>query len=154
LIELGETGEGDALFGKWLDEDPAWGWGWIGWSDNYWLFGPKAYRDHAKAERILRSGLFVDNVRDRGDLLQRLVDFYVETDQKEKADDTRRQLESLSADLAKSDRPRALSSPTLEGVNSETNPSALTPRPQASESQPLSTSKKTGRNDPCLCGSG
>jgi tetratricopeptide (TPR) repeat protein len=154
LIELGETEEGDALFEEWLGEDPAWGWGWIGWSDNYWLFGPKTYRDHAKAEKILKRGLFVDNVRDRGDMLQRLADFYVETGQKEKADDTRRQLESLSSGSAKSDRPRASSSPTLERVNSEPNPGALPPRPQASESQALSTTKKTGRNDPCPCGSG
>ena len=31
LLELAEKAEGP--FGSWLDADPGWGWGWIGWAD-------------------------------------------------------------------------------------------------------------------------
>jgi hypothetical protein len=155
LIELGETEEGDALFEKWLNEDPAWGWGWIGWSDSYWSFGSEGHRDQAKAERVLKSGLSIEHVRDRGDLLDRLVGLYTDTDQKEKADDTRRQLEILSSRLAAPDPPRASSSASPEELNAEPNPSDLPPRSQASAPyEDLSSAKKARRNDPCPCGSG
>ena len=34
---LGEAQKGDALFKKWLEFEPDWGWGWIHWSDCFWL---------------------------------------------------------------------------------------------------------------------
>jgi hypothetical protein len=34
-LELGETAKAEALYGDWLQADPRWGWGWIGWSDGY-----------------------------------------------------------------------------------------------------------------------
>jgi tetratricopeptide (TPR) repeat protein len=33
--ELGEADKAEALYREWLDADPRWGWGWIGWSDCY-----------------------------------------------------------------------------------------------------------------------
>ncbi len=32
-FELGETSKAEALFEQWLEADPRWGWGWIGWAD-------------------------------------------------------------------------------------------------------------------------
>ena len=34
-FELGETDKAEALYRDWLQADPRWGWGWIGWSDGY-----------------------------------------------------------------------------------------------------------------------
>src|SRR3990167_5284706 len=31
----------DSLYTKCLQKEPDWGWGWIGWSDSYWLFTGK-----------------------------------------------------------------------------------------------------------------
>jgi len=31
----GDGPRGDRLYAQWLKEDPQWGWGWVGWSDNY-----------------------------------------------------------------------------------------------------------------------
>jgi tetratricopeptide (TPR) repeat protein len=33
--ELGETEKSELLYREWLQQDPQWGWGWIGWSDSY-----------------------------------------------------------------------------------------------------------------------
>jgi tetratricopeptide (TPR) repeat protein len=63
-FRIGETEKADALFQQWLRKDPAWGWGWITWSDCYRDFG-KGDQDFDKAEKILRDGLSVKGVRDK-----------------------------------------------------------------------------------------
>lgn len=70
---IGEPERGNALFLAWLDDDPRWGWGWIGWSDCLaWPYF--RVEDRSEAERILREGLAVPGVRDRDDILSRLRD--------------------------------------------------------------------------------
>jgi hypothetical protein len=32
---LGETGKAEELFRGWLDDDPQWGFGWVGWASGY-----------------------------------------------------------------------------------------------------------------------
>ena len=34
-FDAGRTEKSEELFRSWLDADPAWGWGWIGWADCY-----------------------------------------------------------------------------------------------------------------------
>ena len=34
-FDAGMTEKAEELFRSWLDADPAWGWGWIGWADCY-----------------------------------------------------------------------------------------------------------------------
>jgi tetratricopeptide (TPR) repeat protein len=70
-FKLGEREKADALFGKWLDADPQWGWGWIGWADCYAFFGG----DVPRGIEILNQGLSVLGVRDREDILERLRDY-------------------------------------------------------------------------------
>jgi tetratricopeptide (TPR) repeat protein len=68
----GNTQEADSLFEEWLGAEPDWGWGWIGWSDCYWLWNPGMEKDFAKAEEILTRGLCVPGVRDRQDIEERV----------------------------------------------------------------------------------
>jgi tetratricopeptide (TPR) repeat protein len=89
-FELGETGKAEALYGDWLHADPRWGWGWIGWSDGYGITRTK-FQDWQRAEQILREGLAVDQVRDRGDLLERLADVCQEQGRKAEAIELRKQ---------------------------------------------------------------
>lgn len=77
--KMGKTEEADALFRKWLNAEPDWGWGWIGWSDCYWF---KKYigleKDFDKAEKILKEGLSITNVSDKDYVTERLQDLQKE----------------------------------------------------------------------------
>lgn len=63
----------DALYEDWLEREPIWYWGWIGWSDCYWLFNISAKKNYAKAEKILNKGLSVPDI-DKEMMLDRLND--------------------------------------------------------------------------------
>jgi hypothetical protein len=45
LFQLGRREEGENLFAQYLEESPNWGWGWIGWSDMYWLYAEEANKN-------------------------------------------------------------------------------------------------------------
>lgn len=124
-INLGRQKEGDALFESYLMEDPKWGWGWIGWSDCYWIFSANKQNDYEKAEAILKKALIVEGLRDRADVMERLMDFYKKTGRKEDSDKIERELNRL-----------------------EKNKHSMENNIQ------LISSIKVGRNDPCSCGSG
>ncbi|MDQ1289339.1 MAG: hypothetical protein QG622_2905 [Actinomycetota bacterium] len=63
---LGETATADQLYRDWLDADPQWGYGWIGWADGHL---PPARTgapiDRGRAEELLQQGYAVPGVRDR-----------------------------------------------------------------------------------------
>lgn len=124
-IDLGRQKEGDALFESYLMEDPKWGWGWIGWSDCYWLFHGNKQNDYEKAETILKKALTVEGLRDRADAMERLMNFYEDTGREEEAEKIERELNGL-----------------------EKNKHSLKNNIQSN------LSIKVGRNDPCPCGSG
>ncbi len=124
-IDIGRQEEGDTLFEGYLQEDPEWGWGWIGWSDCYWIFPVSPHINYEKAEAILKKALTVPGLRDREDVMERLLQFYDETDRKEEADEIERQLKAL-----------------------------IKSKPSGKNNIPAASSVKTGRNDPCPCGSG
>ena len=44
-FDAGMTEKAEELFRSWLDADPAWGWGWIGWADCYlpWAAGRRTW---------------------------------------------------------------------------------------------------------------
>jgi hypothetical protein len=50
-FDAGMTEKAEELFGSWLDADPGWGFGWIGWADCYLPWGGRA-ADFGRAERI------------------------------------------------------------------------------------------------------
>jgi tetratricopeptide (TPR) repeat protein len=144
VAQLGNPAGADECFQEWLGADPEWGWGWIGWSDCYWLLGRQS-RDLRKAENLLRRGLAVQGVRDRTDLLERLKDVCEESGKEEEAAALNKEIESLQG-------PRS----GLECSRCGEPPSALEEDPPAwpLAVEPLRAEKKPGRNDPCACGSG
>lgn len=71
-FELGEIANAERLFREWLQADPRWGWGWIGWSDCYGSTRTEV-RDVQKAEERLREALAIGDLRDRRDVLERLA---------------------------------------------------------------------------------
>lgn len=123
--EKGDVETVDRLYREWLTADPYWGWGWITWADCYWLFTPRE-RDFSKGEKILREGLAIAELRDRGDVLERLADLCGESGRPE---EQRQVVEELEA---------------LRGVAQ---------RGKQDPPQPV-VKKKIGRNTPCPCGSG
>jgi tetratricopeptide (TPR) repeat protein len=70
-FDAGMTEKSEELFRSWLDADPAWGWGWIGWADCYL---PRADRpaDLPRAEGLLCRGYRIPGVRDRVYIAERL----------------------------------------------------------------------------------
>lgn len=64
----------DNLYEKWLQREPNWGWGWIGWSDHYWLFLGKNKPNLEKALRILERGLAIKGVDEKKYMTDRLKD--------------------------------------------------------------------------------
>jgi tetratricopeptide (TPR) repeat protein len=71
LWELGEIQTAKARFQALIEVNPDWAWGYIGWSDEYWLMkdSPKEYD---QAEAILRQALARPGLEDREDVLDRL----------------------------------------------------------------------------------
>jgi tetratricopeptide (TPR) repeat protein len=94
-FELGESDTAETLYRDWLQADPRWGWGWIGWSDGYGFL--RKVRDWPRAEQILREGLAVDQVRDRPDILERLADVCTKQGRKGEATELRKQAKRESA---------------------------------------------------------
>ena len=70
-FDAGMTEKAEELFRSWLDADPGWGWGWIGWADCYLPRGGRP-ADLGRAEKLLRRGYRVPGVRDRADIAERL----------------------------------------------------------------------------------
>jgi len=168
-FRLGDTAIANDMFQGWLKDDPEWGCGWIGWSNCYsWKCAGSRNLD--EAERILKLGLDVGGVRDRVDILDRLIMLYTETGRDEEAADAEAQIDALDAslewhrelDVESDNEPGRIEkmlqihdeikyggeSISLDRQGNEgdwpTTPSA--PRPTR---MPI-----VGRNEPCPCGSG
>ncbi|MEN8906929.1 MAG: SEC-C metal-binding domain-containing protein [Clostridiales bacterium] len=122
-FELGDKEKGDKLFKKYLEEKPTWGW--IGWSDMYWISGNPEERNDEKAIKILKQALEVDELEDKADVQERLKSLYVDIDMDEEA-------KKIVIDK------RQDKSPIVKKVKTES----------------VVTELKIGRNDPCPCGSG
>jgi tetratricopeptide (TPR) repeat protein len=158
--ELGRRAVSDRLYRGWLDSDPAWGWGWIGWADTYFLFGRGEQRDFARAEAILRKGLAVPDVRDREDVLDRLAMLYEDSGREAEAVEVRQQIETLADQprlIASGDPSRGSGKVSFEfgehGPSIEELPELVARARQALADGNIER-KKVGRNEPCPCGSG
>ncbi len=130
-FETGQQETADKLYQSWLEEDPAWGWGWIGWADCYMPFGPDKTQDYPRAEEILHRGYAVPGVREAGHIAERLALICEETGRTDEAEKLRQQEEQARRQV-----PRITS---------------LAKSAQADKPHPAG---KTGRNQPCPCGSG
>ena len=121
-FEYGEKTKAEQLYKNWLDEDPDWGYGYIGWSDNYY-FGPKE-NQYEKAEEILLAGYGREGLRDKADVVDRLVGLYEDMGKPEKA----KEYKAISTKLRRAEA-------------------------QKHKPTPIKVIK-IGRNEPCPCGSG
>lgn len=124
---LGDIDKAEELYKEFLEEDPTWGWGWIGWSDNYWLCKHEN-ADYKKGEEILVKALEVKNLRDWGDVGDRLLELYSVSEQQHKEKMLEKELNE-----------REKAQKRLKMNNSNRNQTVY---------------KKIGRNEPCPCGSG
>jgi len=127
--ELGDMDTCGRFFEEWLRDDPNWGWGYIGWSDCWYLF-KSSPGDPEKAEQILLQGLSQPELRDRIDVVQRLIDIN-DNDQLQRPDKVH-EYKTLLHKLM----------PTASKTSMYYKPS------------PIIKQAKPGRNEPCPCGSG
>jgi tetratricopeptide (TPR) repeat protein len=158
--ELGETASAEALYRGWLNLDPRWGWGWIGWSDCY-RFTRTELRDWGRSEQLLREGLAIAEVRERSDLVERLADLCEEQGRVEEAKEFRRQAKRAAAmetSQSVSSAGTVLRQKTKINFGGEGLPLSELSNVAAmlrGTSSPVSVGRpKVGRNDPCPCGSG
>jgi tetratricopeptide (TPR) repeat protein len=165
----GMTETAEELFQSWLDSDPSWGWGWIGWADCY-TFGVGQPGDYGRAEELLRRGYSVPDVRDRDCIAERLQDLCQETGRVREAREFGQQARQLRGraptatvsrrlDLADQDDGPAVARETTtvhfgsEGLPLDQFPGVMRALREQSSGTPT-RSVKVGRNAPCPCGSG
>jgi tetratricopeptide (TPR) repeat protein len=160
-FELGDVGKAEALFHEWLNSDPLWGWGWIGWSDCY-RFTHTELKDWNRSEQILQEGLSIAGVRHRPDLLDRLAGLYAEQGRNEEANalwrEAKRAAEPVRTTRTTSAVGNVLRQTTRFKFGGEGVPLDRLPELAAGlrgDSLPApAKGHKTGRNEPCPCGSG
>jgi hypothetical protein len=155
LRQLGDAIAADALYSQWLREDPDWGWGWIGWSDDHYLFAPEGQANGDRAVDILQQGLTIRGVHDRGDMLERLVELCEELGRHDEAQAAELELRELDTRYARrwpaSDKHDSI----LATDFPESWPLSMEDT-DADDDLPADTrrTRKVGRNEPCPCGSG
>ena len=89
--ELGNKDACDQLYSAWLEQDPDWGWGYIGWADCYWNDSSNLI----KSEEILKRALSRESVNDRADVLQRVIDLYKELGRSQEAAKLKKQAQAF-----------------------------------------------------------
>jgi tetratricopeptide (TPR) repeat protein len=157
-FELGETEKAEAFYREWLDADPCWGWGWIGWSDCY-RFTRTERVDLSRCEQILREGFAIADVRDRADIADRLADLCEEQGRGEEAKEFRQQSErrATAGEVSQtvSSAGKILRQKTLNFGGAGLPLSELSNVAGILRGAPAPpTKQKVGRNEPCPCGSG
>ncbi len=160
-FELGQTAKADELYRDWLETDPQWGWGWIGWSDCY-RFSHTEFRDWHRAEALLRKGLSIADVRDYQNIAERLAGLYQEQGRDDEAKEVRQLAERNAASIrqtiefmpdAKAARHKTIGAFGDEGLPLSDLPK-LANLFRLPPARATSSGIKIGRNDPCPCGSG
>ena len=150
-FEVGQTDKAEALYREWLQNDPRWGWGWIGWSDCY-FFGQPSAKDLEKSEKLLSEGLSIADVRDRLDLMERLVDVYEKQGQSEQAKELNRQIIASVSTANKMHEFLAGGAWKAENAGEESllsfNAAANLANPRKASAQEHTVGKK----EPCPCG--
>ncbi len=158
--QMGDIRKADELFQKMLTVDPQWGWGWIGWSDCY-VFWKKKHYNLGRAEEILKQGLAVSGVRDKSDMLERLMTLYEDMGRKEDAERVREEL-SEETDALREGEGEETTEVSIHdnvlSVRTKVRFGGMGMPPAELDSSrttaPQEPRMKAGRNEPCPCGSG
>lgn len=133
-FRIGNTDIGEELLSKYLKDDPGWGWGWIEWSDQYYLYEDNGIKDTDKAIGILKQGLDVKGLNDRGDVLDRLHNIYIDMDMQDEAEKVMKEINQIGS------KKQVMHSKGFITEDSDIN-------------IPYVAGNKIGRNNPCPCGS-
>lgn len=146
LWKLGRRVEAEAVFSDLVTRLPDEGWGYIGWSDLYWL-DDNSPKDYDKAESILKRALDRPTVTYRDDVLDRLEELQ-EVRQRPHGRTARGRATPVAGVVPT--MPPTLPRSLLYG---DPTISPAQPRLVATRT-PVTPPVKSGRNDPCPCGSG
>jgi tetratricopeptide (TPR) repeat protein len=168
-FELGETVKAEALFEQWLEADPCWGWGWIGFAD-VCFFAENRPKDYDRAEELLKRGYTTPGVRNRQDIADRLVMLYREAGRDGEADaltaearrtgrsnsgvSVRRTIDLVDAGDHAVVRDTATATFEGEGFPLERMAEIVAALDAARPSIAPRRATKVARNAPCPCGSG
>ena len=95
LWNLGQIDTSEAAFASLVEKLPNEGWAYIGWSDQYWL-GNFSAKDFEHGEAILLRALQYRFLKDRKDVLERLLMLYQETDNPAAEKEIQRQLDAIN----------------------------------------------------------
>jgi len=134
-FRIGNIDFGEELLSKYLKDDPRWGWGWIEWSDQYSLYEDNGIKNTDKAIGILKQGLDVKGLNDRGDVLDRLHNIYIDMDMQDEAEEVMKEINQIGNKKQE-----------MHSTGFITEDSNI--------SNPYVARKKIGRNNPCPCDSG
>ena len=145
-FELGEIAKAEDLYREWLDVDPNWGWGWIGWS-HYYQFSKTELKDPERAEQLLREGLSIAEVEDRADIADRLADLLAEQGRSDEALVFKNQARKIAAEAKSSKTVVSPAEPRQSKFSGFASKMQET-------SSPVVRGPKVRRNEPCPCGSG
>ena len=127
---LGRRAESEAVYAALVERLPDEGFGYIGWSDHYWLYGDSP-QEYDTAAGILQRALTRPSLKDREHVLDRLAELY-----------------------GKWGRPDAQAAVDAQRTPGESRRRRQRSAPVAEPPQVAPPAKKPGRNDPCWCGSG
>jgi hypothetical protein len=87
---LGEVETAEARLEDLIQANPDWAWGYIGWSDLYWLYDDSP-KDYARGEAILRRALVRANLEDREHVVDRHKSLRIERTRARQAQASRKQ---------------------------------------------------------------
>ena len=124
-LDYGDIKKGEQLYTGWLQDDPDWGWGYVGFAEHY--CGGALGKNYEEAEGMLLAGYARTELRNKIAVVDRLVALYREMGKPEKAKEYGKVFS------------------VLQRAEPEDSP-YYTP-------SPIKT-VKIGRNEPCPCGSG
>jgi tetratricopeptide (TPR) repeat protein len=94
LWRLGQFEASEATFASLAERLPDEGWAYIGWADQYWL-GSFSAKEFERGEPILQRALQRPTLKDRVDVLERMLSLYQEWGKPEEEADIQRQLDMI-----------------------------------------------------------
>jgi len=135
LWALGRRADAEAVYAEVVERFPDNAWGYIGWSDHYWL-DRDAPGDYERAEAILRRALDRPTLNDRKYVLDRLESLAAKRAEAVQHEETAEEASPSQTPLSQRIQKTVSSLWEKPQKTAKANP----PRPK--------------RNDPCWCGSG